>query len=78
MGDRRAVVPRFHTGTTDQKNASYDVSYTLTFARSEAIKRNNDVVLSPATGGWKKTVGPFLRRSVRSLPRSAITSLSLD
>lgn len=35
------------------KTASYDISYTLTYARSEAIKRNADVVLAPASGGWQ-------------------------
>jgi len=35
------------------KTASYDVSYALTYARSEAIKRNADVVLAPASGGWQ-------------------------
>ena len=35
------------------KTASYDISYTLTGARSEALKRNLNVVLAPATGGWQ-------------------------
>lgn len=35
------------------KTASYDISYALTGARSEAIKRNLNVVLAPGTGGWQ-------------------------
>jgi type IV fimbrial biogenesis protein FimT len=36
------------------KTASYDMSYTLTFARSEAIKRNDNVVVRPTTtGSWE-------------------------
>ncbi|GAC1409601.1 MAG: GspH/FimT family pseudopilin [Burkholderiaceae bacterium] len=35
------------------KAASYDLSYTLTYARSEAIKRNSQVVLAPGAGGWQ-------------------------
>lgn len=35
------------------KTASYDISYTLTFARSEAMKRNSQVVLAPGSGGWQ-------------------------
>lgn len=35
------------------KTASYDISYTLTGARSEALKRNLNVVLTPGTGGWQ-------------------------
>ncbi len=33
--------------------AAYDLTYALTHARSEAIKRNGGVTLTPATGGWK-------------------------
>jgi type IV fimbrial biogenesis protein FimT len=49
------AVPSFRDFISGQriKTASYDISYTLTYARSEAIKRNNDVVLTPATGGWQ-------------------------
>lgn len=35
------------------KTASYDISYSLTGARSEALKRNLNVVLTPGTGGWQ-------------------------
>lgn len=35
------------------KSASYDISYTLTYARSEAMKRNAQVVLAPGAGGWQ-------------------------
>jgi len=35
------------------KTASYDISYTLTGARSEAIKRNLNVVLAPVSGNWQ-------------------------
>lgn len=35
------------------KTASYDISYTLTGARSEAIKRNLNVVLAPVSGDWQ-------------------------
>ncbi|MFZ2387080.1 MAG: GspH/FimT family pseudopilin [Polaromonas sp.] len=35
------------------KSASYDISYALTGARSEAIKRNLDVVLAPVSGNWQ-------------------------
>ena len=35
------------------KTASYDISYTLTYARSEAMKRNSQVVFAPTAGGWQ-------------------------
>ncbi|WP_332774573.1 GspH/FimT family pseudopilin [Polaromonas sp.] len=35
------------------KTASYDISYALTGARSEAIKRNLNVVLAPVSGNWQ-------------------------
>ena len=35
------------------KTASYDISYTLTGARSEALKRNLNVILAPVTGSWQ-------------------------
>lgn len=35
------------------KTASYDISSVLTYARSEALKRNADVVITPNTGGWQ-------------------------
>lgn len=49
------AVPSFRNFILAQriKTASYDISYALTYARSEAIKRNNDVILTPATDGWQ-------------------------
>lgn len=35
------------------KTASSDISSTLTGARSEALKRNLNVVLTPGSGGWQ-------------------------
>lgn len=35
------------------RSASFDLYSALTLARSEAIKRNREVVLTPATNGWK-------------------------
>ena len=35
------------------KTASYDILSALTYVRSEAIKRNANVSLAPATGGWQ-------------------------
>jgi type IV fimbrial biogenesis protein FimT len=48
-------IPSFRDFVLGQrvKTATYDMSYTLTLARSEAIKRNSDVVVTPASGGWQ-------------------------
>jgi type IV fimbrial biogenesis protein FimT len=35
------------------KTASADITSALAFARSEAIKRNSDVVITPAGAGWQ-------------------------
>jgi type IV fimbrial biogenesis protein FimT len=35
------------------KTAAYDLVSALTYARSEAIKRNTGVTVAPATGGWQ-------------------------
>ena len=50
------AVPSFSTFVVGQrvKSASSDISYSLTLARSEAIKRRANVTFSPATGGWQK------------------------
>lgn len=50
------AVPSFSSFVLGQrvKATSYDVSSALILARSEAIKRNSDVVISPLTGGWQK------------------------
>jgi len=46
-------IPSFRSFILGQrvKTASFDTVYTLTLARSEAIKRNSDVVITPASGG---------------------------
>jgi len=35
------------------KTAAYDLSYALTLARGEALKRNSPVTVSPDTNGWR-------------------------
>ena len=49
------AVPSFRDFIAGQrvKTASYDISYMLTGARSEALKRNLNVVVAPGTGGWQ-------------------------
>lgn len=52
------AAPSFRSFISGQrvKTAASDFVMTATFARSEAIKRNTDVIIAPATsgaGGWK-------------------------
>ncbi|MBS0450351.1 MAG: GspH/FimT family pseudopilin [Proteobacteria bacterium] len=49
------AVPSFGTFIAGQrvKTASYDVWSMLTLARSEALKRNVNVTVTPASGGWQ-------------------------
>lgn len=48
-------VPSFRDFVAGQRvrAASSDIVNILTYARSEAIKRNTDVEIAPATGGWQ-------------------------
>lgn len=48
-------VPSFKSFILSQrvKTASYDLNYALNYARSEAIKRNDLVLLTPAATGWQ-------------------------
>lgn len=39
--------------TQRTKAAAYDLVSSLLYARSEALKRNTNVVVAPATGGWQ-------------------------
>lgn len=50
------AIPSFATFLQSQriKNASMDLSSTVIYARSEAIKRNATVVISADTNGWSK------------------------
>lgn len=49
------AVPSFSNFIIGQrvKTAASDIGYSLTLARSEAIKRRANVAFSPATGGWQ-------------------------
>lgn len=49
------AAPSFRSFIAGQrvKTASYDLTWMLTQARSEAVKRNTSVLVTPATGGWQ-------------------------
>jgi type IV fimbrial biogenesis protein FimT len=73
------AVPSFREFVSGQriKTASYDISYSLTYARSEAIKRNADVVFTMEPGGWqngwKVKAGTTTLSQHEALPGMAIT-----
>ena len=48
-------VPMYTSFVRNQrvKTAAFDLSYALTLARGEALKRNSPVVVSPDTNGWR-------------------------
>jgi len=48
------ALPSFRDFTLQQriKNAGFDTVATLTFARSEAIKQNGNVTITPTGGNW--------------------------
>jgi len=47
-------IPMYTSFVRNQRvrTAAYDLSYALTLARGEALKRNSSVVVSPDTNGW--------------------------
>lgn len=49
------AVPSFQNFVIGQrvKTAASDIAYSLTYARSEAIKRRANVTFTPAAGGWQ-------------------------
>lgn len=49
------ALPSFREFMVEQriKTASFDIMSTLSLARSEALKRNADVIVTQATGGWQ-------------------------
>ena len=49
------AVPSFQSITQNQraKNASFELYASLSLARSEAIKRNADVTITPVSGNWQ-------------------------
>ena len=59
------------------KTASFDLISALSLTRSEALKRNADVVVTPASGGWKSgwTVkeGGIILNEQAALPGVTIT-----
>lgn len=48
------AIPSFNQIISSQRirNASFELFATLMFARSEAVKRNGDVTITPLEGGW--------------------------
>lgn len=73
-------IPSFTSYSAGQKlrTASLELSSTLLFARSEAIKRNSDVVVTPAADGWDQgwtvTVGLNTLRAQEAMPGVSITT----
>lgn len=49
------AIPSFQSLTQSQraKNASFELFASLNLARSEAIKRNADVTVTPVSGNWQ-------------------------
>jgi type IV fimbrial biogenesis protein FimT len=48
-------IPMYTSYVRNQRvrTATYDLTYALTLARGEALKRNASIVVSPDTNGWK-------------------------
>jgi type IV fimbrial biogenesis protein FimT len=60
------------------KTAAFDLTAVLYHARSEALKRNADVTVSAATGGWQNgwtmTVGTTVVSSHEAFPGLSVTA----
>lgn len=74
------ALPSYHSFVASQriKTAAYDLSAVLFHARSEALKRNADVTLSAAAGGWQNgwtmTVGTTVLSSHEAFPGLSVTA----
>jgi len=80
MGILTAVaIPSFGPFVAGQriKTASFDMMSTLTLARSEATKRNTNIVISPTGGNWQN--GWTVANGATTLStQSALKGLSID
>lgn len=69
---------RDYVRTQRVKSASFDLVAALTLTRSEAIKRNTNVVISQASGGWQNgwtiTAGSLVLRKQDAYSSLAITN----
>lgn len=73
-------IPSFKNFIANQRvrSASYELSTSLLFARSEAIKRNASVTVTPASGtdwtaGWNVAVGGATLQNQASLASVTVT-----
>jgi type IV fimbrial biogenesis protein FimT len=73
-------IPSFKNFTANQrvKSASYELSTSLLYARSEAIKRNTSLTVTPASGtdwttGWSVAVSGTILQTQPSLTGVTIT-----
>lgn len=59
------------------KTAAYDLASALLYARSEAVKRNTSVAVTPATGGWQNgwtvTAGASVLSAHEAFPGLTVT-----
>lgn len=74
------ALPSYRSFVSSQriKTAAFDLTAVLYHARSEALKRNADVTISAATGGWQNgwtmTVGTTVVSSHEALPGLSVTA----
>lgn len=81
------AVPNYNSFVANQriKTASFDVMSTIVLARSEALKRNTNVTVTPTTGsdwasGWSVTAGTTLNQQAafRNMTITGPASLSYN
>ena len=74
------ALPSYRSFVSGQriKTAAFDFTAVLYHARSEALKRNADVTISAATGGWQNgwtvTVGTAVVSSHEAFPGLSVTA----
>jgi type IV fimbrial biogenesis protein FimT len=72
-------IPSFRSFIANQrvKSAAYDMTATLVFARSEAIKRNTSITVAPDTegnwaGGWSVKAGTTVLQQQQALTGATV------
>lgn len=75
------AIPSFREFIINQriKSASFDLMSTIKLARSEAIKRNAQVIITPTNNDWAKgwTVSTNTPTAVTLVQRSSLAGLSI-
>jgi type IV fimbrial biogenesis protein FimT len=72
------AVPSFRSFLLDQriKNASFELNLALQYARSEAVKRNGNVSITPVSSNWAQGYDILAPTTLKSVPSQKDITIS--